>query len=210
MTLYGEKKETMNCVLQIPYLLQDMEADSRTGHWSFSRPGVEKKWYGTHTYKPKRWMGSCPWGHERGSLRSKAGGKLSIRFCGDPDTVEVILRTIIQLSVCGGVACLWRRGFLIVQKVQGDLELRTNQRSWLYQQFCRQRPNHFWPMSRCKETCCENINENSLIFRWSSIDQSVLRCRFHKDCCWKRSWQNWIVLIHVEKTHYLEMTNYPK
>ena len=43
-------------------------------------------------------------GFERGSLLSKAGGQLSIRFCGDPDTVEVVLRTIIQLSVCGGVA----------------------------------------------------------------------------------------------------------
>ena len=39
---------------------------------------------------------------ERGSLRSKEKGKLSIHFCGDDETVDVILRTIIsvnQLSV---------------------------------------------------------------------------------------------------------------
>ena len=39
---------------------------------------------------------------ERGSLRSKRGGKLSIHLCGKTDTVEVVFRTIIsvnQLSV---------------------------------------------------------------------------------------------------------------
>ena len=44
---------------------------------------------------------------ERGSLRSKGGGKLSIHFCGDTDTVEVVLRTIVsvnQHSVNGAVA----------------------------------------------------------------------------------------------------------
>ena len=58
-----------------------------------------------------------------------------MHFCGDTDTVEVVLRTIIsvnQLSVYGAVADLcvtnWPRGFLTVQKVHGDLQLRTNQR----------------------------------------------------------------------------------
>ena len=40
-------------------------------------------------------------------LRSKGGEKLSIHFCGDPRTVEVILRTVFsvnQLSVYGAVA----------------------------------------------------------------------------------------------------------
>ena len=44
---------------------------------------------------------------ERGFLRSKGKGKLSVHFCGDTDTVEVVLRTIIsvnQLSVYGAVA----------------------------------------------------------------------------------------------------------
>ena len=43
----------------------------------------------------------------RGTLKSKGGGKLSIHFCGDPQTVEVIFRTVIsvnQLSAYGAVA----------------------------------------------------------------------------------------------------------
>ena len=51
------------------------------GHWSFLGPGTEKKWYGIHTHKP-----NGEW---------------------DPDTLEVVLRTIIsvnQLSVYGAVA----------------------------------------------------------------------------------------------------------
>ena len=32
---------------------------------------------------------------ERGTLRSKGGGKLSIHFCGDSDTAELIFRTVV-------------------------------------------------------------------------------------------------------------------
>ena len=44
---------------------------------------------------------------ERGNLKSKGQGKLSIHFCGDDETAEVVLRTIIsvnQLSIYGAVA----------------------------------------------------------------------------------------------------------
>ena len=44
---------------------------------------------------------------KRGTLKSNGGGKLSIHFCGDPQTDEVIFRTIIsvnQLSAYGAVA----------------------------------------------------------------------------------------------------------
>ena len=44
---------------------------------------------------------------ERGTSRSKGGGKLSKHLCGDPDTAELIFRTIIsvnQLSIDGAVA----------------------------------------------------------------------------------------------------------
>ena len=44
---------------------------------------------------------------ERGPLKSKGGGQLSIHFSGVPHTVEVVLRTIVsvnQLSVYGAVA----------------------------------------------------------------------------------------------------------
>ena len=44
---------------------------------------------------------------ESGDLKSKRKGKLSIHFCGDDDTAEVVLRAIIsvnQLSAQGAVA----------------------------------------------------------------------------------------------------------
>ena len=35
---------------------------------------------------------------ERGALISKGGGQLSIHFCGDPQTVEVVFRTLVSVS----------------------------------------------------------------------------------------------------------------
>ena len=85
-------------------------------HWSFLGPGSEKKWSGSHTYKPNgEWdhvaedmmINFSESGHpvfrgssafERGSLRIKGGIKLSVHFCGDADTVEVVLRTIISVN----------------------------------------------------------------------------------------------------------------
>ena len=53
---------------------------------------------------------------ERGELKSKGGGKLSTHFCGDDETAEVVLRTIIfvnqlniyraEADICDGLA--WR------------------------------------------------------------------------------------------------------
>ena len=43
----------------------------------------------------------------RGTLKSKGGGKLSIHFCADGDTIETVLRAIIsvnQLSIHGAVS----------------------------------------------------------------------------------------------------------
>ena len=45
----------------------------------------------------------------RGVLKSKGGGKLSIHFCADGETVETVFRTIIsvnQLSIYGAVSDL--------------------------------------------------------------------------------------------------------
>ena len=45
----------------------------------------------------------------RGTLKSKGGGKLSIHFCADWDTIETVFRTIIsvnQLSIYGAVSDL--------------------------------------------------------------------------------------------------------
>ena len=69
-------------------------------------------------------MGQNPWiddgesGHpvfrgtsplSRGTLQSKGGGKLSIHFCADGETIETVFRTIIsvkQLSIYGAVSDL--------------------------------------------------------------------------------------------------------
>ena len=45
----------------------------------------------------------------RGTLKSKGGGKLSIHFCTDGDTIEIVFRKIVsvnQLSIYGAVSDL--------------------------------------------------------------------------------------------------------
>ena len=97
------------------------------GHWSFVGPGSETKRYRTDTFKPKgKWdevaeimmMNFRESGHpvfratsamERGTLKRKGGGNLSIHFCCDYETAEVIFCTIVsvnQLSINGPVADL--------------------------------------------------------------------------------------------------------
>ena len=98
-----------------------------SGYWSSLGPGSETKWNATDTYK------SCGQrdkvadfmmlnfresGHpiilatgalQRGTLKSKRGGRFSIHFCGDYNTVEVIFCTIVcvnQFSIYGAVADL--------------------------------------------------------------------------------------------------------
>ena len=77
-----------------------------TGRWSFLGLGLEKKWYSTHDSKSRgEWdriaelmmIKFSESGHpvfratspvSRGTLKSKGGGKLSIHFCADGDTIE--------------------------------------------------------------------------------------------------------------------------
>ena len=71
-----------------------MQEDFRQERWSFLGPGLEKKWYSTHEYKPQgEWdrvaeqmmMEFSESGHpvfratsplSRGTLKSKGGGKI--------------------------------------------------------------------------------------------------------------------------------------
>ena len=97
------------------------------GRRSFLGPGSEKKWYPTHESKPRgEWDRVAELmmikfresGHpvfratsplSRGTLKSKGGGKLSIHFCADEDTIETVFRTRIsvnQLSIYGAVSDL--------------------------------------------------------------------------------------------------------
>ena len=97
------------------------------GRWSFLGPGSEKKWCSTHIDRPQgEWdrvaelmmIKFAESGHpvfratsplSRGTLKSKGGGKLSMHFCADGDTIETVFRTIIyvnQLSIYGAVSNL--------------------------------------------------------------------------------------------------------
>ena len=82
------------------------------GRWSFFGPGAEKRWYSTYIDRPLgEWdrvaesmtikfresgrpvfRAASPL--SRGTLKSKGGGKLSIHFCDDGNTIETVFRTI--------------------------------------------------------------------------------------------------------------------
>ena len=86
------------------------------GHWSFLGPGSKTKWNATDTFRPGgEWdrvaelmmINFSESGYptfratsalERGTLKSKGGGTLSINFCGDCDNVELIFRTFLCQS----------------------------------------------------------------------------------------------------------------
>ena len=95
------------------------------GQWSFLGLGSEKKWYSISEDSPQgEWdkmaelmmlkyaesthpvfRATSP--SSRGVLKSKGGGKLSIHYCGDFETIETVFRTINsvhQLSLYGAVA----------------------------------------------------------------------------------------------------------
>ena len=95
------------------------------GRWSFLGPGSETKWYSTNKERQGgKWVRVAELmmikfgesGHpvfratspfSGGMLKSKGGGKLSIHFCADGETVETVFRTIISenhFSIYGAVA----------------------------------------------------------------------------------------------------------
>ena len=126
MTSYGEIKTMKRNVLLIPHLClywrKDFQQD--VGHSSDLDPkqsGVllttkdQGKWDRVAELMMIKFGES---GHpvfratsplSRGTLKSKGGGKLSIHFCADGDTIETVFRTIIsvnQLSIFGAVSDL--------------------------------------------------------------------------------------------------------
>ena len=95
------------------------------GQWSFIGPGSEKKLYSMEENRlggiwdhiaDKMLLEFAGSGHpvfratsplSRGQLKSKGGGKLSIHYCADLETIETVFRTIIsvnQLNLYGAVA----------------------------------------------------------------------------------------------------------
>ena len=72
----------------------------------------------------------------RGTLNSKGGGKLSIHFCADGDTIGTVFRTIIsvhQLSIYGAVSDLCEE-YNPTMLEQGDLYWQDNLTHCLSQQ----------------------------------------------------------------------------
>ena len=95
------------------------------GRWSFLGPGSETKWYSTHNKRPQGELDRVAElmmikfgesGHpvfratsplSRGVLKSKGGGKCSVHFCAEGETIVTVFRTIIsvnQLSIYGAVS----------------------------------------------------------------------------------------------------------
>ena len=106
-------------------LCEKIRARSLVVSWAWIRKEMVR-----NTYVQTEWkMRSSAL--ERGDLKSTGKGKLSIHFCGDDQTVEVVLRTIIsvnQLRIYGAVAdmcdelgcrisdCSERTGELVAQQ----------------------------------------------------------------------------------------------
>ena len=124
MTSYGELKTRNRNALLMPHLCLYLQKKP-AGRWSFLGLGSQKKWYSSYIDRPRgEWdrvaelmmikFGES--GHpvfratsplSRGTLKSKGGGKLSIHFSEDGDTIETVFRTIIsvnQLSIYGAVS----------------------------------------------------------------------------------------------------------
>ena len=97
---WGSPDNEQECELSAKLVTTNAKRFS-PGRWSFLRLGSEKKWYSTHDSRPQgEWdrvaeqmmMECSESGHpvfrstsplSRGTLKSKGGEKLSIRFCAD-------------------------------------------------------------------------------------------------------------------------------
>ena len=127
---WGSKENERECELSAQLVSMYAKRCS-PGKWSFFAPGSDKKWYSALERKPQgEWdrvaelmmmmmmMEFSESGHpvfratsplSRGTLKSKAGAKLSIHFCADQGTIETVFRTLIsvnQLSIYGAVSNL--------------------------------------------------------------------------------------------------------
>ena len=124
--MWGYKDNETECIANCT-LVSVFAKRFPAGRWSFFGAGSETKWYSTNKERPGgKWdrvaermmikFGES--GHpvfrltspfSRGMLKSKGGGKLSIHFCADCDTIETVFRTIIsvnRLSIQGAVSDL--------------------------------------------------------------------------------------------------------
>ena len=125
-TSHGDQKTTRKNASQMLNSFLSFARRFGAGQWSFLGPGSEKKWYSISEDSPQgEWdkmaekmmmVTFAESGHpvfratsplSRGQLKSKGGGKLSIHYCADQDTITTVFRTITsvnQLSLYGAVA----------------------------------------------------------------------------------------------------------
>ena len=211
-----------------------MRKDSRTDIGRFL--GLDQKRSGTeHIHKPNgKWdrvaedmmLNFSESGHsifrassalERGDLKSKGKGKLSIHFCGDDKTVEVVLRTIIsvnQLSIYGAVEdmcdelacrisdCSERTGKLVVTVIPTELmttnkSLRTDEivQGNLLQNYEHKFANIPYLLQLTK--LCSNVGITKTVAR-EQYSTTLDHAELDK------------LEAHVESILFLETTNYPK
>ena len=116
MTSYGELKTMNRNVLLTPHLCLNLQKDFQQDVGHSSDLDQKKKWYSIYNERPRgEWdrvaelmmitfresgqpvfRATSPF--SRGTLKSKGGGKLSIHFCADGDTIETVFRTIISVT----------------------------------------------------------------------------------------------------------------
>ena len=127
MTSFGDLQTMNGNALLTPHLWLYLRKDFQQDVGHASDLGSEIKWFSTNKERPGGKLDRVAElmmikfgesGHQvfpnhesivRGTLKRKGGGKLSIHFWADGDTVETVFRTIISvyhLSICGAVSDL--------------------------------------------------------------------------------------------------------
>ena len=117
--IWGSTDNERECIANatlVTLFAKNFQQDVPAGRWSFLGPGSEKKWCSPCIDRPRgEWDRVAELmmikfresGHpvfratsplSRGTLKSKGGGKLSIHFCADGDTLETDFRTIISVN----------------------------------------------------------------------------------------------------------------
>ena len=116
MTSHGDLKTMKKNCKSSAQLVSFNAKKFSPGQWSFLGLGSENKWCSIHEYNPQgEWdrvaeqmiitfaaskhpifRSRSPL--SRGVLKSKGGGKLSIHFCADGETIETLFRTIISVN----------------------------------------------------------------------------------------------------------------
>ena len=136
------------------------------GQWSLLGPGSENKWYSTHEYNPqgewdrvaeqmmitfaesRRPLFQSSSRSSRGVLKSKGGGKLSIHFCADGDTIETLFAQLFPSisSVSTEQSQIYVKNVKLAMSEQDDLLWRNNQ-------------THF---------CADKLDNDTQTFDWDS------------------------------------------